>query len=340
MQRLAGHDVLTRPTFAEHPKGSSERKELKRLVMNKATETADKAHFTTEVGETDGTYLTLHSARRTDAILLGALLQDDPTNQLNTKLVRGLLAHRTKGRWNNTQENIWVLLALQSYFRAYEKQTPNFLAGVWLDETYLGEEQFVGRSAKEAQLKIPMNELPQEEQGLILSKKGQGRLYYRVGMKYAPKSLRLPAESRGFMVERTFKGADAPTDVKQLENGDWQIKAGAKVEVTLTLVCPETRYHVALVDSLAAGLEPLNPALEGTPSTDSESSWWNWYDHENLRDERVEVFSQRLSAGVRTYTYTALATTPGEYVLPPLKAEEMYSPEVFGRTASGKLIVD
>ena len=328
------------PTFAEHAKGSSERKELKRLVMNKATETADKAHFTTEIGETDGTYLTLHSARRTDAILLGALLQDDPTNQLNTKLVRGLLAHRTKGRWNNTQENIWVLLALQSYFRAYEKQTPNFLAGVWLDETYLGEEQFVGRSAKEAQLKIPMNELPQEEQGLILSKKGQSRLYYRVGMKYAPKSLRLPAESRGFMVERTFKGADAPTDVKQLENGDWQIKAGAKVEVTLTLVCPETRYHVALVDSLAAGLEPLNPALEGTPSTDSESSWWNWYDHENLRDERVEVFSQRLSAGVRTYTYTALATTPGEYVLPPLKAEEMYSPEVFGRTASGKLIVD
>ncbi|MCA9778268.1 MAG: hypothetical protein KC800_16190, partial [Candidatus Eremiobacteraeota bacterium] len=167
--------------------------------------------------------------------------------------------------------------------------------------------------------------------------KGQGRLYYRVGMKYAPKSLRLPAESRGFMVERSFKGADNPTDVKQLENGDWQIKAGAKVEVTLTLVCPETRYHVALVDSLAAGLEPLNPALKGTPSTESE---WNWYDHENLRDERVEVFSQRLPAGVRTYTYTALATTPGEYVLPPLKAEEMYSPEVFGRTASEKLIVD
>ena len=37
---------------------------------------------------------------------------------------------------------------------------------------------------------------------------------------------------------------------------------------------------------------------------------------------------------------SALATTPGEYVLPPLKAEEMYSPEVYGRTASGKLIVD
>ena len=328
------------PTFAQHAKGSPELREFKRLVLNKATETGDKAQFTTEVGETDGTYITLHSARRTDAILLSALLQDDPTNQLNTKLVRGLLAHRTKGRWNNTQENIWILLALQSYFQAYEKQTPNFLAGLWLDETYLGEEQFAGRSAKEARLQIPMDQLSEEAQGLILSKNGQGRLYYRVGMKYAPKSLRSPAESRGFMVERSFKGADDPADVKQLENGDWQIKAGAKVEVTLTLVCPETRYHVALVDSLAAGLEPLNPALEGTPSAESEWNWWNWYDHENLRDERVEVFSQRLSAGVRTYTYTALATTPGEYVLPPLKVEEMYSPEVFGRTASGKLIVD
>ncbi|MFA5508359.1 MAG: Ig-like domain-containing protein, partial [Vulcanimicrobiota bacterium] len=111
------------PTLAQHAKDSAELKELRRFVLNRATETADKAQFSGSYGEGDGQYLLLHSSQRTDAMLLGALLIDEPKNALNSKLVRGLLAQRKKGRWNNTQENIWVLLALQSYFRAYESQT-------------------------------------------------------------------------------------------------------------------------------------------------------------------------------------------------------------------------
>ncbi len=335
------------PTLARHAKTSPELKELRRLVLNRATQTADKAQFAMSYGESDGAYLLLHSSRRTDAILLDALLVDQPQNPLNTKLVKGLLAHRVKGRWNNTQENFWVLLALQTYFRVYEKETPNFDAQLWLKGTFLGQETFRGRSAKEAQLTVPMADVPADQTPLVVGKKGPGRLYYRVGMKYAPKSLRLPAESRGFTVERTFKGMDDENDVRQAENGDWIVKAGAKVEVTLTMVVPERRYHVALVDELAAGLEPLNPALKGTPPVAETQSkgrsrywWWRWYQHENLRDERVEAFSTLVYPGVYTYSYTALASTPGEYVLPPAKAEEMYSPEVYGRTATGRLTVE
>jgi len=36
----------------------------------------------------------------------------------------------------------------------------------------------------------------------------------------------------------------------------------------------------------------------------------------------------------------ARATTPGTFVVPPAKAEEMYSPEVFGRSASDLVIVE
>lgn len=337
------------PTLADHAKDSKELVELRRLVKNRATETADKAQFSASYGEAQGEYLLLYSSRRTDAILLAGLLNDQPADPLNAKLVRGLLAHRTKGRWSNTQENIWILLALQAYFRAYEKDTPNFLASLWLDGTYLGEEKFEGRSGKEAQVHVPMDKISEKNSDLILAKEGPGRLYYRIGMQYAPKNLRLPAENRGFLVERTYRGIDDESDVTKLENGDWQIKAGAKVEVTLTMVAPERRYHVALVDQLPAGLEPLNPALKGTPPTSHGGTvkrtrgwygwWWRWYEHENLRDERVEAFTSLLYPGVYTYSYTALATTPGEYVLPPLKAEEMYSPEVFGRTATGRLVV-
>jgi uncharacterized protein YfaS (alpha-2-macroglobulin family) len=35
----------------------------------------------------------------------------------------------------------------------------------------------------------------------------------------------------------------------------------------------------------------------------------------------------------------ARATTPGEFVVPPAKAEEMYSPEVFGRSGSDRVVI-
>ena len=60
---------------------------------------------------------------------------------------------------------------------------------------------------------------------------------------------------------------DESGDHPALQAAEVAAKAGAKVEVTLTMVAPERRYHVALVDQLPAGLEPLNPALQGTPPT-------------------------------------------------------------------------
>ena len=69
--------------------------------------------------------------------------------------------------------------------------------------------------------------------------------------------------------------------------------------------------------------------------------WWGpWYQHENLRDERAEAFTSLLWEGVHTYTYVTRATTPGSFVVPPTKAEEMYHPEVFGRGASDRVVVE
>ncbi len=115
------------------------------------------------------------------------------------------------------------------------------------------------------------------------------------------------------------------------------------------MVAPTRRYHVALVDPLPAGLEVMNPAIAGTASApvdpDAKQTnrywWWSrpWYQHQNLRDERVEAFTTLLRAGVFEYTYVARATTLGEFVVPPAKAEEMYSPETFGRSATDRVIV-
>jgi len=68
--------------------------------------------------------------------------------------------------------------------------------------------------------------------------------------------------------------------------------------------------------------------------------WWGpWYEHQNLRSERTEAFASLLPGGVYSYTYFARATTPGEFVVPPARAEEMYQPETFGRSASARVVV-
>jgi hypothetical protein len=115
------------------------------------------------------------------------------------------------------------------------------------------------------------------------------------------------------------------------------------------MVADNRRYHVALVDAVPAGLEIINPSLavsENIPrdpsSPESRYIWWwgPWYEHQNMRDHRAEAFASLLWDGVYEYTYVARATTPGTFIVPPAKAEEMYSPEVFGRSGSDCVIVE
>ena len=48
---------------------------------------------------------------------------------------------------------------------------------------------------------------------MIISKQGPGRLYYRLGLRYAPLSLQLPALERGFTVQRTYEATEDNRDV-------------------------------------------------------------------------------------------------------------------------------
>jgi uncharacterized protein YfaS (alpha-2-macroglobulin family) len=343
--------------FAGNPAAATQRQAIMRHALNRVSETAGAANFTTSYG--DGAYLLLSSEHRVDAIMLEALIQEQPNLDLIPKLVTGLMAHRTEGRWINTQESTFALLALELYFRTYEKVTPNFVARVWLGADYAGDLAFRGRSTKYFQINVPMAAVAaHDKQNLTIQKDGAGRLYYRLGMRYAPASLSLAAADYGFVVERRYEGIDNAADVTRSADGIWHIKAGARVRVRISLVNENRRYHVALVDPLPAGLEILNPSLAGqAPLPDPESndddndgdlsrsgrySWWYgpWYEHQNLRDERAEAFTQQLWEGVHKYEYVTRATTPGTFIVPPPKAEEMYMPETFGRGASDKVIVE
>ena len=316
--------------------------EIERVFNNRAVETAGAATFVTDYGE--DAYLLLYSNRRTDAIVLDALITMAPESDLIPKVVAGLLASRVKGRWNNVQENSFILLALNRYFDAFEATDPDFVARVWLGDLYAAHHEFSGRSTDRSLTLVPMAELlAVGDSDLIVEKDGDGRLYYRLGLRYAPDDLNLDPLDRGFVVQRSYEAVDDPDDVWLDEDGVWHVLAGAEVRVTVTMVNDSRRTNMALVDPLPAGFEPLNPALAVTGANDAGggASWWwrTWYQHQNLRDDRAEAFSSYLWAGTHEYRYVVRATTPGTFVVPPAKAEEIYAPEVFGRSGSDMVIV-
>ncbi len=338
--------------LADDPASAGANEEIARHLTNRAVETPSAASFVTDYGE--DAYLLLHTNRRTDAVVLDALINAAPDSDLIPKAVNGLLAHRTAGRWQNTQENVFVLLALDRYFNTYEAVTPDFVARVWLGDAYVAEHEFRGRTTETRRTDVPIAYLVDPALGggvtndLIIAKEGEGRLYYRLGLRYAPTSLDLDPLDRGFVVQRSYEAVDDPDDVRRDADGVWHVKAGARVRVVLNMVADSRRYHVALADPLPAGFEAINPALAVSesvpddPSSQPQPYWWwgPWYEHQNLRDQRAEAFTTLLWEGVYRYEYVARATTPGSFVAPPAKAEEMYTPEVFGRSGSDRVIIE
>jgi uncharacterized protein YfaS (alpha-2-macroglobulin family) len=335
------------PVINADGSGASADASIERLFTNRVVETAGAATFTTDYGE-DG-HLLLHSDRRTDGVVLDALVSERPASDLLPKVVAGLLGNQTSGRWQNMQENTFILLALNRYFTTFENEDPDFVARVWLGDQHAAEHVYAGRTTNQNQSIIPTRDLVAGgDDDLIVSQDGeQGRLYYRLGLRYAPSDLDLEPLDRGFVVTRTYEAVDNPDDVR-LEDGVWRIRAGAEVRVRISMVADSRRTHVALIDPLPAGLEPLNPALDNSPEPGPELDRnaggffgpSRWFSHQNLRDDRGEAFASFLSAGTYQYSYVTSATTPGTFIVPPSRAEEIFAPETFGRSGTDIVVVE
>ncbi|MBT9588763.1 hypothetical protein IV102_35845, partial [bacterium] len=312
-----GHDAMgwLLPSL---PVGSPERLAVRTALADSLSETTSGVQLLQQ-----SSFWTLGSERRSEAILLEALVGEDAHDELLPKLVRSLLAGRRQGRWNNTQENCFALLALKAYFDAAESVEPDFQADFWTGQEWLGRHAFHGRATPEQNLQVPLNQV---RDSVSLVKSGPGRLYYRLGLTYTPEQHELKALQAGFTVTRRYQAVDQPGDVTVDKDGICHIRVGSLVRVVVKLQSPGRREHVALVDPMPAGLEAVPNQRPG-----------GWL-HTNLRDDRVEAFTDVCEGG--ELSYLARATTRGHFTAPPARAEEMYSPETFGRCATQKVVVE
>lgn len=323
--------------LAKHEPAKAIRAKLLADLLSATHETAASATVTTTFVQAER--MLLVSETKTSALALDALIREAPEHPLVTKLARGVLAARKHGRWASTQENLAVLQTMRRYFDTYEKQTPNYTGKLWFGKAAYAEQPFIGRSTARGHAAVDWTALPGgTSHDLAIAKDGPGRMYYRIGITYAPKQTKLPALDAGFIVRRTYTPVDDPKDVIKLPDGTYKVKLGSRVVVSLETLNTTERFAVAVVDPLPAGFESVNTSLatsERPVNLPDDTRW----DHETMRDNRSEAFVMHLAPGSHWYSYTARATTPGTFLAAPARAEEMYSPETFGRSTGTTVVI-
>ena len=112
--------------------------------------------------------------------------------------------------------------------------------------------------------------------------------------------------------------------------------------VVLKVTEPQPQFgRIVLADYLPAGFEIDNPHLVSSGDTGTLSWITDAAEpvHSEFRDDRFTAAFDRAqnSKPVFTVAYVVRAVSPGSYVLPQAFVEDMYRPDRFGRTATGKL---
>jgi uncharacterized protein YfaS (alpha-2-macroglobulin family) len=275
------------------------------------------------------------------------------------KLVRMITQSRgSRDFWENTQENMFCMRALADYAKIYESVKPDMIVAAALDGKEFGRTEFKSLTDKSVILTRPIEKTdPGQTKNLDITRDGDGRLYYATRLRTAPKNGAGQAVNAGIDIHREYSVQ---------RNGKWmllsspaQVKRGELIRVDLFLSLPAARNFVVVNDPLPGGLETVNQDLATASTVDADAgyydneggsmwfrfqdwreynfSFWSFY-HRELRHDSARFYADWLAPGNYHLSYTAQVIAEGEFNAPPVQAEEMYDPDVYGRGIAMELI--
>jgi len=280
---------------------------------------------------------------RTTAIILSVVSQIDPENPLNANAVRWLMSNRSEGHWLGTQETAWTLMALTNWMVASGEIRADYSYAVALNGKELGASTVTHDSLQEMlNLRVDIKDLlgDQINRLAFVRDQGEGNLYYSAYLDVSLPVEEIEALDRGIIVSRSYY------PVGENKKATTMTKVGDLVLARLTLVVPHDLHYVVVDDPLPAGLEAVDQSLKVSPQNEIPESyrwedlmssgwgWW-WFDHFELRDEKVTLSADYLPAGTYVYSYLVRTMTPGVFRTIPSVAQEFYFPDVYGRGEGG-----
>ena len=348
------------------PKTEKTRAHVAERILSHGNESAGKMVFSEEMD--DGFTRILASPLRTNGAILSALTDYAKTGpgeslieDIPFKLVRFITQTRQKkDHWENTQANIFCIKGLMDYAERYEDKKPELTVRADLDGKIMGQTRFMNKHHQSEIFTRPIQKKDPGQTAVInLERTGQGRLYYATRLSFAPLGENKKSVNAGIEIHREYS---------LLEGNQWQhlknpikLERGDLVRVDLFLSLPAARNFVVVDDPIPGGLEPVNRDLATASTVDAdhgsfkaaEGSWWfrhtDWsgygisrwsFYHSELRHNAARFYSEYLPAGNYHLSYTAQVIAPGVFTVLPVRAEEMYDPDVYGRGVQDQLMVD
>ncbi|MXW52501.1 MAG: hypothetical protein F4Z66_00640 [Gammaproteobacteria bacterium] len=193
---------------------------------------------------------------------------------------------------------------------------------------------------------------------LVLSQRGESRLYYRATLQYEPIQSNNQPQNHGIDISKSYW-------IKQGE--EWheiddssKLQRGDLVRVRLVLDIRDPLDFVIVDDPVPGAFEPVDPRLATTNIDDLLGEYvlndvlqerisdvWlplgfvrtGFYRRE-LRHESVRFVSDFLDSGEHEMQWTARVIATGDFLSRPAHAESMYSPEIYGKSSARRLIVE
>jgi len=272
------------------------------------------------IGEFDGSF---SSYKRDMAISLYVLTEADVDNVQVPKIARKLSQEFKKGRYYNTQEAAFTLLALGKY--AKHLKNNNVTATVVLDGEELDSYDGVNN------LIVSYHNLKNGKVRILT--KGKGKLFYNWQIEGMSNSNFVEEKDNFLEVRKTFY--DRNGNLADLSN----VKQNDLLVVKLSLRSKDkTIPNIALTDILPACFEIENTRLSENVEIDWQKNKGR-YDHIDFRDDRVNIYCSAIPTTKRKdalcYYYLVRAVSKGKYVMGVASADAMYNGEYYSYNGGG-----
>jgi uncharacterized protein YfaS (alpha-2-macroglobulin family) len=303
------------------------------------------------------------------ALLLKALVAHRNEHPLLDKVLRWLLRSRDKDNsWGSTNNTLTTIDSMVDFLQWQRETESDFTLSGDIDGKKIFDFDFNKDTILETFTRfIPIDDFTvNNTHTLSFNRTNRNNLrnnfYYDMSLKYYLPIDQIPSRDEGITISRSFYDI---TDEKE-ETPLNEANIGDVLKGKLIITIPKAYNFVSVEDFIPAGFELVNTglatedkSLEQNKSKGLGENINTQYaqvsrgvsninipyldeaekqhlslrpDFEELHDDRLFLFKERISPGVYEYEYYVRALVPGTFHHLPAVASEMYFPEIFGRT--------
>ena len=275
------------------------------------------------------------------ALSISALARIKPDSSILAPAARWLVSHRRHGHyWTSTRETAFAIYGLLDYLKTSDELTPDYDVEVYVD----GEQVLAKRITNPNDViridRRASQVRPRSEVRVV--KRGAGVLYLANTLTYSTNDEpQARSASPGLKVNREYlrllldDANDDGTPSWRIEPLRGELRSGDLIVSRLTI--EGTASRVLIEDPIPAGCEQMTE-VGGVALDYAARDFSSWYSDREFRDNRTVMFVNYLDRrGV--FQYAMRVQVPGDFAVAPARVEEMYRPQSYAHTASGKLTI-